>query len=135
MGKITWLDHVGNEKVFQRVMDENNILQTVKRRKANWIGHILLRNYFLKHVTEGKTEGKKVTARLGRRRKQLLEDLREKRKYCKPKEKALDRTLRRTLLRRGSEPVVRQTTECMNTRNLCFIYLFMLQFINSLVVG
>ena len=56
-----------NEKVFQRVMDEKNILQTVKRRKTNWIGHILRRNYFPKHVTEGKIEGKKeVTERRGR---------------------------------------------------------------------
>jgi hypothetical protein len=28
------------------------------RRKADWISHILCRNYLLKHVTEGKTEGR-----------------------------------------------------------------------------
>ena len=54
MGKITWTDHVRNEKVFQRVMDERNNLQTVKRRKGNWNGHILRRNCLLRHVTEGK---------------------------------------------------------------------------------
>jgi hypothetical protein len=81
MGKITWTDHVRNEKVFQRVMEERNILQTAKRRKANWIGHILCRNYLLKHVTEGKIEGKKeVTGRRRRRRKQLPEYFKEKRK-------------------------------------------------------
>jgi len=79
--------------------------------KDNWFGHILRRNYLLKHVTAGKIEGKKeVTGRQGRRRKQLLEDLKEKRKYCKPKQEALDRTLWRTRFRTGSEPVVRQTT-------------------------
>jgi hypothetical protein len=114
-------DHVRKEKVFQTVMDERNILQTVKRKKANWIDHILPRNYLLKHVTEGKIEGKKgLTGRRGRRRKQLLEDLKEKRKYCKPKEEALDRTMWRTRLRRGSEHFVRRITECMNTRNLCY---------------
>ena len=34
-----------------------------------------------------------VTARRGRRRTQILDDLMEKRGYCKLKEEALDRTL------------------------------------------
>ena len=29
---------------------------TTKKGKANWIGHILRRNYHLKHVTKGKIE-------------------------------------------------------------------------------
>jgi hypothetical protein len=29
-----------------------------RRRKANWIGHILRRNCLLKHVTEGMLEGR-----------------------------------------------------------------------------
>ena len=32
------------------------MLHTIKRRKANWIGHILLRNCLLKHSIEGKIE-------------------------------------------------------------------------------
>ena len=43
-----------NEEVLQRVKEEKNILQTIKRRKANWIGHIWHRNCLLKQVTEGK---------------------------------------------------------------------------------
>jgi len=35
---------VRKEVVLQRVQEERNIVHTVKRRKANWIGHILLRN-------------------------------------------------------------------------------------------
>jgi len=35
-----------------------NILHTRKRRKTNWIFHILRRKCLLKHVTEGKIEGK-----------------------------------------------------------------------------
>jgi hypothetical protein len=49
---------VGNEKVLHRAKDERNIVHTIKRRKANWIGHILRRNWLLKHVIEGKTEGR-----------------------------------------------------------------------------
>jgi hypothetical protein len=41
MKKISWTDHVRNEKVIQRVKEERNILHTIKRRIANWIGHIL----------------------------------------------------------------------------------------------
>jgi hypothetical protein len=66
----------------------------INRRKANWIGHILRRNCLLKHVIEGKLEGRiEITGRRGRRCKQLLDDLKEKRRYCKLKEEALDRVL------------------------------------------
>jgi hypothetical protein len=47
---------VRNE-VLRRVKVERNILHIMKRRKAKWIGHILLRNCLLKHVIEGKLEG------------------------------------------------------------------------------
>jgi hypothetical protein len=103
---------VRNEEVLHRVKEERNILHTIKRRKANWIGHILRRNCLLKHVIEGKLEGRiEMTERRGTRRKQLLDDLKEKRKYWKLKEEALDSTLWRTRCGRGYRPIVRQTTE------------------------
>jgi hypothetical protein len=102
---------VRNE-VLHRVKEERNILHTIKRRKANWIGHILRRNCLLKHVIEGKLEGRiEMTGRRGRRRKQLLVDLKQKKRYWKLKEEALDRTLWRTRFGRGYGPVVRQTIE------------------------
>jgi hypothetical protein len=52
-----------------------------------------------------------ITRRRGIRRKQLLDDLREKIRYWKLKEEALDRTLWRTRFGRGYGPVVRQTAE------------------------
>jgi hypothetical protein len=79
MEKISWTDRVRNEEVLHRVKEERNILHAIKRRKANWIGHILRRNCLLKHVIEGKLEGRmEMTGRRGRRRKQLLYDLRER---------------------------------------------------------
>jgi hypothetical protein len=102
---------VRNE-VLHRVKEERNILHTIKKRKANWIDHILRRNCLLKHSFEGKIEGRiEVTGRRGRRHKQLLDDLKEKRGYCKLKEEVLDRTLWRTHFGRGYGPVVRQTAE------------------------
>jgi hypothetical protein len=56
MEKITWTDCVRNEEVLQRV-EGRNILQTINRRKANWIGHILRRNCLLKQVIERKHRG------------------------------------------------------------------------------
>jgi hypothetical protein len=58
MEKISWTDRVGNEEVLHRVKGERNILLIIHRRKANWIGHVLLMNCFLKHVIEGKIEEK-----------------------------------------------------------------------------
>jgi hypothetical protein len=57
MEKIGWTDRVRNEEVLHRVNEERNIVHKIKRRKANWIGHILRRNCLLKHVIEGKLEG------------------------------------------------------------------------------
>jgi hypothetical protein len=48
MKKIIPMDSVRNEEPSQRVKKERNILHEIKRRKANWIGHILRRNCLLK---------------------------------------------------------------------------------------
>jgi hypothetical protein len=47
---------VRNEEVLHRAKEERNILHTVKRRKADWIGHISRRNCILKQVIEGNVE-------------------------------------------------------------------------------
>jgi hypothetical protein len=108
--KISWTHRVRNKDVLHRVKEDRNILRTIKRRKANWIGHILRRNCLLKHVIEGKLEVRiEMTGRRGRSRKQLLDDLKEKRRYWKLKEEALDRILCRTRFGGDYGPVVRQT--------------------------
>jgi hypothetical protein len=77
-----------------------------------WIGHILRRNCFLKQVIEGKIKGEmEVTRRRGRRRKKLLENLKDRRGYSHLKEEDLDRTVWRNRFGRGFGPVVRQNTE------------------------
>jgi hypothetical protein len=59
------------------VKEGRNILHTIRQRKANWIGHILRRNCLIKHSIEGKILG---TRRRGRRRMQLLDDLKGNKK-------------------------------------------------------
>ena len=71
-----------------------------------------IRNCLLKQVIEGKIKGEmEVTRRRGRRRKKLLDDLKDRRGYSHLKEEALGRTMWRNRFRRGFGPVVRQNTE------------------------
>jgi hypothetical protein len=110
--KISWTDHVRNEEILLRVKEQRNILHEIIKRKANWIGHILRRNCLLQQVIEGKITGEiEVTGRRGRRRRKLLEVLKERRRYSHLKEEALDRTVWRARFGRGFGPVVRQTAE------------------------
>ena len=52
-----------------------------------------------------------VTRRRGRRRRKLLDDLKDRKGYSHLKEEALDRTMWRERFGGESEPVVRQNTE------------------------
>jgi len=91
---------------------ERSILHTIKGMKGNWIGHILRRNCLLKYIIEGKIERRiEMKVRQGRRRKQLLDDLKETRRRCILKEQALDRTLWITRYKRGYGSVVGQAAE------------------------
>ena len=86
----------------------------IRKQKANWIGHILGINCILKQVIERKIKGElKVTRRRGRRRRKLLDDLKDRRGYSHLKEKALDHTMWRNCFGRGFGPVVRENTELM----------------------
>jgi len=66
MEKISWTDNVRNEEVLLRVKEQRNILHEIRKRKANWICHILRRNCRLQRVIEGKIQGGiEVTGRQG----------------------------------------------------------------------
>ena len=109
MEKISWTDHVRNEEVLLQVDEQRNILHAIRKRKADWIGHNLRRNCLLKQVVEGKIKGEiEETSRRGRRRKKLLDDLKDRRGYSHLKEEAVDRNMWRDRFGRCSEPVVRQ---------------------------
>jgi hypothetical protein len=76
----------------------------------NWIGHILHRNCLLQQVIERKIKGGiEVRGRQGRRRRKLVDDLKERRGYSHLKEEALFRTMLIARFGRGFGPVVRQT--------------------------
>jgi hypothetical protein len=85
-----------------RVKEQRNILHEISKRTANWIGHILHRKCLLQQVIEGKRNGGiEVTGRRGRRRRKLLDDLKERRGFSLLKEEAVDRTMWRARFGRG----------------------------------
>ena len=55
-----------------------------------------------------------MTRRRGRRRKKLLDDLKDRRGYCHLKEEALDRTMWKNRFGGGFGPDIRQNMERMN---------------------
>jgi hypothetical protein len=65
-----------------KVKEQRNILHEISKLKGNWIGHILRGNFLLRQVIDRKIKGGvDVTGRLGRRRRKLLEYLKERRGY------------------------------------------------------
>jgi hypothetical protein len=79
MEKISWTDHVRNA-VLLRVKEQRNILHEISKLKAIWIGHIVRRNCLLRQVIGGNVIGGiEATGRRGRRRRKLLDDLKERR--------------------------------------------------------
>jgi len=76
------------------------------------ISDFLRRNCLLKQVIEGKIKGEmEVARRRGRRRKKLLDDLKDRRGYSHLKEEAMHLTMWRHRFGGGFGPVVRQNTE------------------------
>ena len=87
MEKIKFSEKVINEQALQRRGEKSPFLYNILCRKSNWIGHILRINCLLHDAIEGQMTGVKG---LGRRKTQLLDDLRNERKYCELKEEAED---------------------------------------------
>jgi hypothetical protein len=57
MEKTSWTDHVRNKEVLHRVKVDRNILDTVKRRKVDWIDYILRMYCLPKGVIDANIEG------------------------------------------------------------------------------
>ena len=88
MEKIKWSEKVTNEQILERKGEKRTLLNNILRRKANCIGHILTRNCLLHDGIEGQmTEVKGA----GRGRTQLLDDLRNRRRYWELNVEAEDR--------------------------------------------
>jgi hypothetical protein len=52
MERISWTVHVRNEDILYRIKAKRNIIHKIKRRKVNWLDHILCMNCLLRSVTK-----------------------------------------------------------------------------------
>ena len=87
MERVSWKDRKTNEEVLDMVGEKRSIVETIVKRKKNWIGHILRGEGLLKDVIEGRMEGKPPR---GRKRIGMIDDLKEK-SYQDMKRRAEDR--------------------------------------------
>ena len=77
MKKLKWSEKVTNEQVLEHVAEKRTLLNNIICRKVYWIGHILRRNCLLHDAIQGQMTDLKGA---GRRRTQLLDDLKQKKK-------------------------------------------------------
>ena len=101
MERVKWTDKIKNAIVLEKVGEGKAMLELIKKRKRNWLGHWLRRNCLLKDALEGLVNGKKVR---GRRRYQMIDNIMINILYADTKTKAenaefvvKDLTLGRTL--------------------------------------
>ena len=79
MEKISWTDHERNEEVLLKFKEQKNILHEISKRNGKWISIFLHRNCLLQRVIKGKIKaGIEVKGKRGRRRRKLLDDLKER---------------------------------------------------------
>jgi hypothetical protein len=86
-------------------------MKYVNERRTGLVTFCVETAFYSGLLKERYEEGMEVTGRRGRRRRKLLDDLKERRGYCHLKEEALDRTMWRAGRGRGFGLVVRQTTK------------------------
>ena len=60
--RVKWTDKIKNAVVLERVGEGRIMLELIKKRKRNWLGHWLRSNCLLKDALEGMVNGKKVHA-------------------------------------------------------------------------
>ncbi|KAI5707563.1 hypothetical protein M8J77_011831 [Diaphorina citri] len=75
--KISWIEHVTNEEVLRRMKKERELMNIIKVRKLQYLGHIMRNDNkytLLQLIIQGKIEGKRGR---GRRRISWLHNLRK----------------------------------------------------------
>ena len=98
MEKISWTERVRNEEVLRRVGEQRTLINTIRRRKARWTGHVIRSEGLLRTVIEGRAEGKRPR---GRKRMMMLDDIKQGQTYHTMKRAALNREGWRRLTHAG----------------------------------
>lgn len=76
MLKIPWTARKTNEEILRMVQRDRELLTTIKRKKAAYLGHVIRneRYHLIRLIIEGKIEGKRG---IGRRRMSWLRNIRQ----------------------------------------------------------
>ena len=72
MEHVKWTDKIKNAVVLERVGEGRIMLELIKKRKRNWLGHWLRRNCLLKDALEEMVNGNKVRSR---RRYEMIDNI------------------------------------------------------------
>ena len=70
--KISYVERITNEEVLRRVGENRQLMNVIRSRKKNWIGHVVRGEGLLREVIEGRMEGKRGR---GRPRAGMLDEL------------------------------------------------------------
>jgi len=63
MLKISWIEQITNNEVFQKAKETKSLLKTLKNWRARMIGHSLWHNSFLTRISKKIVEGKNTIGR------------------------------------------------------------------------
>ena len=88
MQKVKYTEHKTNEEVMKEIEEDRSLIDTIRKRQRNWMGHVLRHDSLLRTIIEGKMEGKRVR---GIPRKMMLEWMMDK-GYQELKEEASNRS-------------------------------------------
>ena len=85
MERVKWTYKIKNAVVLEIAEEGRIMLELIKKRKRNWLGHWLRRNCLLKDALEGTVQGKTVCCR---RRYQMIDNIMINGLYEETKRKA-----------------------------------------------
>ena len=63
---ILWTDNQTNNSIFNRAGTERHLLKTVRRRQAEFLGHVMIKSKLENLVMTGKFDGKKGAMQVDR---------------------------------------------------------------------
>ena len=70
--KVSWMERKTNDEVLKMAEEKRLLIDTIRKRKKNWMGHILRRDSLINVALEGRMEGKRSR---GRQRVKMMDDI------------------------------------------------------------
>src|SRR6218665_1532459 len=59
MERISWTEHRTNKEVLKKVEEKRSLMDTIRTRQKNWIGHILRGNSVQRDIMDRRMKGKR----------------------------------------------------------------------------